>query len=376
MKAVLIKELKLFLSEKGAVVMLIGMPMLFIVLFASVFGQTEDTQLTIHYVDQDQSSVSKQWLKQLDQPQEIKLEKEASADPKQVAEGNISSLLVIPKGFGQQLSAGKTAQLRFYSDEVANQTTVASKGAIQSMINQAREMKIKQTLIQLGGQKQANEVLQPPVLLKEIKESVENTSYLTHIVPGYTVMFVFYITVSMIQRFFKEKNRGMVARIRSTSLPPISYLIGMWIPNVIVVLIQCIVLLGFGYLVYDVYLGDLLAISMIILCVSLCGTGLGLALSLLVSAESQGMLLSQVIALGGAMLGGLWMPAEMMPQIMQIIGKFFPQYWAQQSLIDVMAHHAHLSNIWPSLLILLGFALLTLLIALWRYPSYLRAAAN
>lgn len=376
MKAIIIKELKLFLSAKGSLIMLIGMPMLFIVLFASVFGQTGNTPLTIHYVDQDQSNASKQWLKQLDQPQEIQLKKEASADPKQVAKGKISSLLIIPKGFGKQLSAGKTAQLRFYSDAVANQTTVASKGAIQSIINQAREGKIKQALIQLGNQKQANQVLQPPVLLREIKESMEEANYLTQIVPGYTVMFVFFIMVTMIRRFFMEKNLGMVSRIRSTSLPPLSFLIGMWIPNVIMVLVQCIVLLGFGYLVYDVHLGDLAAIASIVFCISLCGTGLGLALSLLVKGENQGMVLSQVIAFGGAVLGGLWLPSEMMPQIMQTIGKCFPQYWAQQSMINVMAHNAHISDIWPSLLFLLGFALLTLLVALWRYPSYLKAAAN
>lgn len=65
-----------------------------------------------------------------------------------------------------------------------------------------------------------------------------------------------------------------------------------------------------------------------------------------------------------------------MPQIVQIIGKCFPQYWAQQSLLDVMARDAHLSHIWPSLLFLLGIALLSLLIALWRYPRYLKSAAN
>jgi ABC-2 type transport system permease protein len=376
MLAVIIKELKLYLSEKGSVIMLIGMPMLFIVLFSSVFGQLEDAPLTIYYVDQDQSSVSKQWLKQLDQPEEIKLEREMSADPKKVAEGEISSLLVIPKGFGKQLSAGKQAELRLYIDEAADQAVVASKGAIQAMINQSREIKIKQTLIQLGDEKQANEILQPPVLLKEIKESAGNINSVTRMVPGYTVMFVFFITVTMIQRFFKDKRRGMVSRIQSTSLSPVSYLMGMWIPNIIFVMVQCIVLFGFGYLVYDVHLGDLFAMFMIILCISLCGTGLGLALSVLVNDENQGMVLSQVIAIGGAMVGGLWVPEEMMPRFLQIMGKFFPQYWAQQSLLDVMARGAHLGDIWPSLLVLFGIALLTLLIAWFRFPSYLKAAAN
>src|SRR5699024_11077374 len=46
------------------------------------------------------------------------------------------------------------------------------------------------------------------------------------IVPGYTVMFVFFIMLSMCYSFLEDRDKGMVARLASTPLPPYAYLMG------------------------------------------------------------------------------------------------------------------------------------------------------
>src|SRR5699024_12844659 len=40
------------------------------------------------------------------------------------------------------------------------------------------------------------------------------------IVPGYTVMFVFFIMISMCYSFLEDRYQGMVARLASIPLPP------------------------------------------------------------------------------------------------------------------------------------------------------------
>src|SRR5699024_6094648 len=44
------------------------------------------------------------------------------------------------------------------------------------------------------------------------------------IVPGYVVMFVFFIMISMVNTFIKDRNDGMIARLASTPISPIYYL--------------------------------------------------------------------------------------------------------------------------------------------------------
>jgi ABC-2 type transport system permease protein len=154
------------------------------------------------------------------------------------------------------------------------------------------------------------------------------------------------------------------------------YLIGMWIPFVFTVLAQCIILFAFGHFAYDLRLGDLAALSVVIICLSICSTGIGLALSFIVAGENMAMVITQIISLGGAMVGGLWMPSYLMPDFIQKIGHFTPQFWAQHSLQDIIAHGAHFSNILGGISVLLAFGIVGLLVALWRFPSFLKSASN
>lgn len=44
------------------------------------------------------------------------------------------------------------------------------------------------------------------------------------IVPGYVVMFVFFIMISMVQVFIKDRDKGMTSRLASTPLSSYYYL--------------------------------------------------------------------------------------------------------------------------------------------------------
>ena len=60
----------------------------------------------------------------------------------------------------------------------------------------------------------------------------ESREIILSIVPGYTIMFVFFIMISMTESFLKDSKIGMVARIAGTPLPSNLYLLGKWISYV------------------------------------------------------------------------------------------------------------------------------------------------
>ncbi len=74
---------------------------------------------------------------------------------------------------------------------------------------------------------------------------VDKKEVITSIVPGYTVMFVFFVMISMGFSFLQDRDHGMVARLASTPLHPSHYLLGKWAAYFLVVGIQMIVLLLF-----------------------------------------------------------------------------------------------------------------------------------
>ncbi|WP_283152763.1 ABC transporter permease [Guptibacillus hwajinpoensis] len=203
-------------------------------------------------------------------------------------------------------------------------------------------------------------------------EMGNNKEVVTQIIPGYTIMFAFYIMISMVITFVKDRERGMVARIASTPLSIIHYFIGKWIPFVIIVLIQITVLFGFGILVYDLSLGDPIAIIILSLALSFIVTCWGMAMAVLVKTENMGIALTQIIALGGALLGGLWMPVETMPEFMQNISKGFPQYWALDGYKEIILQNGGVSDVWFNLLILFLAGAVGGAIAFSAYPRFLK----
>src|SRR5690625_4500239 len=106
-------------------------------------------------------------------------------------------------------------------------------------------------------------------------ESVRD-QVITSIIPGYIVMFIFFIMITMVETFIKDLNSGMTARLASTPLSPYLYLLGKWIPYIYIVLTQIIVLFAFGKLVYNIPLGQPLLLLALSLSLTFTVTGLGL----------------------------------------------------------------------------------------------------
>lgn len=213
------------------------------------------------------------------------------------------------------------------------------------------------------------------ILTNGVEKAVQAEIILS-IVPGYVVMFIFFIIITMVDTFMKDLNLGMTARLASTPLTSAAYLMGKWTPYMIIVFVQMSVLFLFGKLVYDVPMQQPLFLLLIAVCITFTVTGIGLAIALLVKTFNMGLVITQLLALGGAILSGLWMPIDQLPSIIQTISKMFPQYWAHQALQDAMAGTLNMVFFMQSLGILIGFGLAGFIVAIARYPSFLRRAMN
>ena len=207
-------------------------------------------------------------------------------------------------------------------------------------------------------------------------EDAVQKEVVTSIVPGYIVMFVFFIMISMVSTFIKDRDHGIVARLASTPLPPSFYLFGKWIPYMYVVLIQMFILFLFGKLVYNIPLEQPILLVVLSILLTFTVTGLGLALALFSKTENMGLAITQIVSLGGAMLAGLWIPYDMLPNILQIISKFLPQYWAHQAFQGAMTGTLAYIDFFQVICILFGFGCVGFILALLQYPKFLKQARN
>lgn len=206
---------------------------------------------------------------------------------------------------------------------------------------------------------------------KDIQQQVT-----TSIVPGYIVMFVFFIMITMVNSFIKDRDYGMSARIASTPLSPFYYLIGKWIPYVMIVFIQIVILFVFGKIVYNIPLGQPMAIIVLSLFLAISVSGLGMALALFSNTENMGIAVTQVIALGGAMLGGLWIPFDQLPQFLQSASHFVPQYWAHLAFQEAMNGTLTFTVFFQAIGVLAIVCFISFIAARIQFPRFLRRAKS
>lgn len=203
------------------------------------------------------------------------------------------------------------------------------------------------------------------------REAVAN-----QVITGYSVFFSVFIIISMTISFLKDRENGLVARLASTPLQSWQYFVGKWLPFVAIVFGQMLVLLLVGVVVYGVTIDQPFLYLLTILGLSIMVTSLGVVIAVFSKTENFGILMTQIIAMGGAILGGLWIPFEQLPGFIQIIGKFTPQYWPHQALLSSVSADFNGESIALSLLILLGYTLLWFIIALIGYKKFLRGSKN
>nr|WP_255506018.1 ABC transporter permease [Polycladospora coralii] len=375
------KELIRLLKDKGTVFWLILLPIFFIFIFGLIF-QDRDYSFEVHYTDLDQSVASKQFIQSVSGIKgiDLKAETEIEDSKERIETGKIRTYFVIPQGFESDLKDEKSIKIDFFYDGTQNAGQVVEpvRAVLNSVVATYQDKKIEGFVKAQFPQDEAlaKQVLTAPIELQMNEIQVKKVNTITTIIPGYTVMFSFFSIIILAQVFLKEHESGMLSRLLSTPMKRTQYLIGMWIPFVGMVLVQIAVLFGFGYLVYDLKLGDIPAIIVLSIALSFAVNALGLLITFLSKNENIAIAATQVIALGGAALGGLWFPIDLMPETVQKIAVFVPQYWAQKGYVDIFSRGAQLGDIIPSVIVLLSLAVVCFVGALASYKYYLKDAKH
>lgn len=372
-------EFKKQLKDKSFFFWLLGMPILFIVLFSFIFGNIDSLTFNVHYVDEDRTEMSEQFLTIIEEADVFELHEESNVEQavEDIRSGNITTLVYIPEGFEERMYAGEANFIEFHYDTLKQDSVNPVHNLIENISYSFQQQKIEQVLVDhVTNDIQRAALIEQPFSIHAQEQQSEGVNAITQIVPGYAVMFSFFIIISMVNSFLKDKDHGMLVRLATTPMNKYEYLLGKWFTFIIIVFIQIWALLGFGYFVYDLYLGNLLAIAALSFALTLTTTGIGLAISLISSTENFGIIVTQVLALGGAMLGGLWVPLELMPDFMQTMALFVPQYWAQSGFQDIMLRESGVADIYVSILVLLGVAVVGLLFAAKYYNRYLKGAKS
>lgn len=402
------KDIKIFLKERGTLLYLFGVPLVFILAFsisAGIGSAPQEEAITLPVVNLDAGSAASQTLLEaLDQGGGVQCALYEEAQAKALLQnGKIKRMLTIPTNYAADLQAGKPVTLLMVNGPDSNpakseavQRVVTGVAADLSMETQLiaslRQMADMQAaaspedqvftseIIVQQAQSQFTRARTEPLLSVEeswpetlLEGEQQEFNPLTVYVPGFAVLFLFLTALTTAQSIYEEKKIGSFRRLLAAPISKLTILVGKMTPNFIIGLVQIIVLFTVGFLIIPVFgldrmaLGnDPLALVLLCLVVLLCSTSLGVLIAAIARTEGQISGLSAVVlwAFGFA---GIWLVQMPTAGFLEAISKAIPHYWANVAFLDLFVRGQGLADILSSILVLLGFTLVFFIIGLWRF---------
>jgi ABC-2 type transport system permease protein len=184
------------------------------------------------------------------------------------------------------------------------------------------------------------------------------------LVPSYTVMFAFFLVLTVGWLFVSERRQGTLKRLRAAPLTRSQILLGKLLPCFVLSMCQALFLLAAGKLVFGMKLGpeqwslakQVLLILPVVFASSWAAMGLALLIASLARTETQVAIYGTLLVLVLAGISGCLMPNELMPELMRQISLTTPQGWALDAYKQLLLNPSpDLSRIGEACLVLLGF---------------------
>jgi ABC-2 type transport system permease protein len=190
------------------------------------------------------------------------------------------------------------------------------------------------------------------------------------LVPSYTVMFAFFLVLTVGWLFVSERRQGTLKRLSAAPLTRAQILLGKTLPCFLISLAQGLFLLLAGKLIFDMKWGPHPGwLLLVVFTTSLASIGLALLVASLATTETQvaiyGTLLVLVLAgLSGCMMGD----RALMPEEMQRISLVTPHAWALDAYRQLLANtgEPNLGRVGQACAVLTAFGAGFLSLAWWN----------
>ena len=199
-----------------------------------------------------------------------------------------------------------------------------------------------------------------------------------HNVPAWTIFSMFFIVLPLVSSVMKEKEEGSIFRFHTI---PASYFLQInakLLVYVAICMIQFFLMLSIG-LVFLPMIGlpvlDLgnsySGIILVAFGCALAATGYGVLVGTLASTQPQGSILGSLSILILSAIGGIWVPAYVMPTIMRTISEVSPLKWAMDGFYALFLRGEGLVDVAPHFIKLFLFFIVCIVITsvVYRYKS-------
>jgi len=389
-----LKDIRIFLTDRKAVLLGFLLPIALITLFALAFGgmgkssRQEPTRLMV--CDLDGSELSAKMINGLNGVKGLEIEtKDTASALGLIREGKRLAVLLFYAGFSDSARSGGTMPLELFYDQ--------SRDMEMGVLHQALYSSLYTSIEKEAGKARAIRQIDfmysdmPAPMREQIKkdlerrfeetpstgkerETIKTTGVfrkqevnwgLLQAVAGVSVMMLLFSVAAMGATILAEKEEGTLRRLLTTPLKPMSILSGKLLFTLVVSLIQLLVMFIFSWLVFGLdILEDIPSLLVMIVSTAFACCSFGIFLAAVCSTRKQVESLSVLIIILMSAIGGSMVPLFIMPAFMKKLAVISLNFWSINGMYDIFWRHLPFYKVAVNALVLIGIGLLMTLVSM------------
>ncbi len=366
-------ELRRISRDRTGLFFLVLLPFLVILIVGASVGGYSTVRVGV--VVQDSGTLATDLVRELRASDAVTVTTYRDADAARTAvrRGQRDAAIIIPAGFDAGLAAGQQGRLTLLtgSDPGTRQATSAMVSAIvarQGARVQAAAFAARQAGGSVRGHLALAARLQAGTPMAAVRVQVVNSASqilpkgFSYSAPTMLVLFVFVNALAGGAALIQSRGLGIHARALASPVRPSSIVLGEALCYLLMALLQSLLIVGAGALLFGVDWGDPVAAGALITVWALVGAGAGMLSGTVFRTAEQATAIGPALGIGLGMLGGCMWPLAIVAPVMRTIGHVSPHAWAVDAWTTLLSHDGHLADIAGPLLVLgaVGAALLTL----------------
>lgn len=289
-----------------------------------------------------------------------------------------TAAVVIPAGFSNAIDAGESISVTLLYNPSRNSAErqlvegVLTGGAMRVSIEQQLLNGLEQfgDLLDLapeeiqtnirasngGDAPPAAPTLAPAIAVVSVQPGAvritTQPNTLQQTIPGYTVMFVYFLIGTVVASVQLERNTGVLRRLLVTPMSKSALLAGKILSALVIGVLQVAAMFAVGAIFFGLTLGNAPG-ALVVLTIAVVLSAVCIGLAAAAYRIERGLTIMLIV---GALIAGCAFPADWLPPFLRTINIALPQTWAMQGYQDLITRGMGFGAVLPEIGVLLGFA--------------------
>jgi ABC-2 type transport system permease protein len=360
-------ELARIVRDRTGLFFIVVLPVLVIVVIGSSIGSVAGSA-RIGVLDLDQTPASARLISDLDASDRLDVvvisdEETLAVD---VRLDRLRAGLIVPAGHADRLDAGEVSELDMIVDP-SRATSTAARTSVAAVIDRhaavvaatrftAERTNISSADAAVLAESVAARSTPVPVTTTDVGAGgIDSGSPFSYPAAANLVLFTFLNTLAVGGVIVESRRLGVTRRLLAGPVSPGTVVAGYAASRFVVALLQGLLVVLAGALLFDVAWGSTPAVTLLVTLFAVVAAAAGVLIGAMASTPEQTQSIGIPLGIAMGMLGGALWPLQFVPDWLRQLGHITPHAWAMDGWVTVIFENGGVTDILAELAVLVAF---------------------